>query len=688
MMNFMSRVFAFSLMLPVVALMMPRSGAAAAGMQVEDAWKALPKYEYGKDMAVLLAIDREVIHAMATPASRSACAARLAAVLEGPDTTIAARQYICFQLRQVGSAAQVPVLTRLLASPETSQMARYALESIPGEESLASLRDALGALQGDFLIGAINSVAARKDTRSVAKLQELADSKDRKVASAAFWALGNITSPEAIALVRERAKQAGTPMPQDMAVPLLRCADARAAAGSVDQSQAIYAELGATDQAVGVRRAALEGILRLQKEQAAATILSWIGNADVDHRLVAAGHLEALSDAQLDHLTTRLAEFPDAIQSGLIEVLARRKGKDVLPMALSAARSDKSELKLAGIRALGQLGDASTVEILVESLGKGGKVAEAAEQALCRLPREAAGKAMLGVLKERPEIRGPAIGVLKNLKYYEAIDSLIAIASQQNPSVYEPALDALRGIADPDDRDVSRLVKLLLTTLPGKHREEVERTILIVCEKSPDAAGDLAKPILAALVKVSPSESPKYLPLLGRLGGATALEMIDSSLGSENPEVREAAVRALCNWPSAEVASRLWTIAGGDNQKFRSWALQAYVRVVTLRSDRPAARTLAMLQEAMKLAENPAEQRWVLTRASTVRSMDAVAWIAEYLDDPELGQAACRAIVELAHHRFLRHPNMDRFGPLLEKVSHISKDSSVVQRANKYRLGL
>ena len=68
--------------------------------------------------------------------------------------------------------------------------------------------------------------------------------------------------------------------------------------------------------------------------------------------------------------------------------------------------------------------------------------------------------------------------------------------------------------------------------------------------------------------------------------------------------------------------------------------------------------------------------------------METVSWIAGYLDDPDLGQSACGAIVELAHHRFLRHPNMERFQPLLEKVSRTSKDPEVIERAKKYRLGL
>ena len=456
--------------------------------------------------------------------------------------------------------------------------------------------------------------------------------------------------------------------------------NALAAVGDKEQAQAIYVQLAEAGQTAGVRRAALAAILQIQNEHATETILSWIGGADADRRVVAVGRLAALSGAELDRLAAKLTELPYESQLGLIEVLALRKGKNALPLVLSAARSDKPEVKLAGIRLLGQLGDASTVTILIDSLAKGGKVAEAAQEALCRLPRETVGRAMLAALAERPEIRGPVLGVLKKLKYYEAIDPLIAIARQDEPTAYQPALAALREIADPDDTDLSRLVRLLLA-VQGKHREEVERTILIVCQKSPDAAADRAKPVLAALAKVDSAELPKYLPLLGRLGGRQVLGMIDSSLASENPEVKASAIRALCNWPNAEVADRLWTIAGGGNREFQQRALHAYVRVVTLKSDRPEAQTLAMLQKAMKLAQQPEDQRWVLSRASTVRTLDTVAWIAQYLDDPNLGQAACQAIVELAHHRFLRHPNMNRFGPLLEKVIRISKDPDVVERA-------
>ena len=62
--------------------------------------------------------------------------------------------------------------------------------------------------------------------------------------------------------------------------------------------------------------------------------------------------------------------------------------------------------------------------------------------------------------------------------------------------------------------------------------------------------------------------------------------------------------------------------------------------------------------------------------------METVTWIASYLDDPELCQSACQSLVELAHHRFLCQPNMDRFGPILEKVARLSKDPAVAELAS------
>jgi HEAT repeat protein len=671
----------------VVGLLAPLH-LTAAEMPVEDAWKALPKYEPGQDMAALLAIDRAVIDAMTSPQTRSACAARLASVLADADTTPAARQYICLQLRQIGTAAEVPLLAELLMKPETSQIARYALETIPGPEAASALRGALTTLDGKLLLGVIQSVAARKDAAAVPTLVGLADSSDRQVADAAIWALGNVADDQAIAFLTSRADKAGIPTPQGVAVPLLRCATVLAESERAEAAQAIYTMLSQSNQTPAIRRAALQGTLALSGGQMMTTVLAWISGWDPDRRRIAAGHLHTLSDEQLDRLLSQLPDLPDGSKLAVMELAASRRGKQVLPMLISLMKSDKPELRLAGVRFLGMVGDASVIPQLVEMLSADNDLNRAAQDALLNLPRTEVTAALLDALKNRPAIRVPVIAVLVKLKCYDAIDPLVEIALQTDPAVYGPALDGLCGIADPDKTDIPRLVKLLLQTEPGRHRDEVERTILIVCDKLP-ATADRSELVRAALASADGSEMPNYLPLLGRLGGPKCLEMIQPELTSTDPAIREAAVRALCNWPNADVAPKLLELATkAENQTFRLWALRAYIRVVTLPTDRPALETLKMLQLAMKLADGVDEQRLAIERASTIRLMETVMWIAPYLDDPQLCQSACTSIVELAHHRFLRHPNMKEFDPLLDKVSRLAKDSAIAERAKRYRLGL
>lgn len=661
--------------------------ATGAETPPEDAWKALPKYAYGQDLAPLLAVDRAVIQAMASEASRSACAARLAAMLEATDTTPAARQYICLKLRQVGTPAQVPLLARLLADPGISDSARQALQTIPGEESTAALRAALGTLQGAPLVGVVNSLGVRRDGQAVARLQELAPAADPLLAEAALRALGNIGNAQAAEFLTACAAKTPVPLPRTLAVALLRCADAGAASGSAGGAQAIYTTLSQPGQAAGIRRAAAEGLFRLEQDHA-ATVLAWMAATDADRRQIAAGHLALLSAEQLDQLGERLADLPDDSKTVVLETLAMRQGISRLPLMLKAAQSDKLGLRVVGIRGLGALADEATLPFLIERLADGGEVTKAAQEALCCLPRKTVSEQLLAVIEKRPELRAAAIEVLARMRCYEAIDALVVLAADGDPSVHEVALDGLRRIADPDEFDIPRLMALLRKVAPGLHRDAVEKTIMLVCEKLP-AGTDRAGPVLAALAKVPPAESPKYLPLLGRLGGAKALQLIEASLGQAEPEVKQAAVRALCNWPDATVAGKLWELAGGaEDPGTRRSALRAYVRVVTLESNRPEAETLKMLQQAMKQAQSVDDKQLVLVRAATVRTIETVDWGAGYLDDPELAQAACECIVELAHHRFLRHPNMDRFGPLLDKVGKISRDPAIAERAKKYRLGL
>ncbi len=661
---------------------------AAAEVPVDEAWQAMPKYQYGDDLGPLLTIDHEVIRAMSSPESRAACAARLAALLESPATTPAAKQYICLQLRQIGTATEVPLLARLLNEPDSSEMARHSLESIAGEASLQALRGALSKLEGTQLAGVVQSLAARRDDGSVPMLIELTGSSDPVVAASAVRALGSIGGSAATQKLQSIAAAAEGAAPRDVSVALLACAAQFAEAGQVEPAREIYNQLSDSKQPAGIRRASLTALLALEGDRLPITVLEWFGSEDGVRRQVAAAQLTILTDQQLEGLATRNEELPETARVALLELLAMRQGAQALPLVLKAAASDQPQLQRAAIRCLGLIADAGTIPMLIDKLAAGDELGPLAAQALTAMPRAQVGPVLLQTLNDRPALRPAIVDILKKMVYYEAIDPLVAIAASDDPAEYDVALDGLRGIADPDPTDVPRLLKLLERSTPGRHRDEVEKTLLIVCEKQP-AGTDRAGPVLKALSGVDLARSSLHLPLLGRLGGPQSLKIIDAALASDDAAVREAAVRGLCNWPDASVAERLIALAGDSkNTAYQQRALRAYVRVITLPSDRGDDQTLRLLQSAMQLAGKDEDRQLILTRASTIRTMDAVEWIAGYLDQPELAQSACESLVELAHHRFLRQPNMDRFKPLLQRVSQISQNPDVVDRAKRYQLGL
>ena len=71
------------------------------------------------------------------PHARAEIAARLAQLLRQPDTTPAAKQFICLQLRQIGTPAEIPPAgPSSCKHPTRAQMAIYAIAAIPGQESI------------------------------------------------------------------------------------------------------------------------------------------------------------------------------------------------------------------------------------------------------------------------------------------------------------------------------------------------------------------------------------------------------------------------------------------------------------------------------------------------------------------------------------------------------------------------
>ena len=132
-------------------------GFFPAGRSLEKVLGELRTYEYGGHDEILLRLKNRVSDSSRDDSSRKECERQLLAFLES-GATLTARMEVCRCLSIMGGEASVPVLERLIRADETSDMARYALERIPGGVADAAWLRLLSDAPDRVLPGVISSI--------------------------------------------------------------------------------------------------------------------------------------------------------------------------------------------------------------------------------------------------------------------------------------------------------------------------------------------------------------------------------------------------------------------------------------------------------------------------------------------------------------------------------------------------
>jgi HEAT repeat protein len=208
--------------------------------KIDEAFEALKTFDWGNDRAPLAPIEQAAVAAK-DAAAQGELEQKLLAALGG-NLNRAGKDFVCRLLVLVGSAKTAPVLAKWLGSAEDAQLARFALERIPGSEVRQVLTDALSSVKGDQLLGVISSLGARFEPESIPALVRLLSGGDEKVAVAAASALGDIRGSEA-------AKALAAAKPGSDAVRLavtdarMSCAEGLLAAGKSAEALLIYKSL-------------------------------------------------------------------------------------------------------------------------------------------------------------------------------------------------------------------------------------------------------------------------------------------------------------------------------------------------------------------------------------------------------------------------------------------------------------
>lgn len=355
----------------------------------------------------------------------------------------------------------------------------------------------------------------------------------------------------------------------------------------------------------------------------------------------------ALMVPGVDHTRQWMMRFWE-LESGrrimVIRMLGERGDPEALDTALRVLQQGGREERLEAIPAAARLGGKDALPHLLSVLEMGDFILTGAvKETLLNHYDDAINQTLLEALNRsvNPDVQATLIDVLGRKGAVEARETIYGYCTGGRVPVQRAALDALSLLVTAED--FTRLLKMWQTENSFIRGEALQNALI-------SSALDYENPETPARIIASAFEGDfplpeKILPVLGRLGGETALEIVSGFIGGRGESAREAALETLSGWPDASAIPVLLTAM--DSDKNRPEAVRGLARLVTESSLSDTGR-LELFNRILGHSLPVQSVATVLEAMGHIRSPLAVETLARYLDRDSLGQAAAYAVVRAA----------------------------------------
>jgi HEAT repeat protein len=381
-------------------------------------------------------------------------------------------------------------------------------------------------------------------------------------------------------------------------------------------------------------------------------------------------------------LVQELPKLPPTGQVQLLAALGDRGDASALPAVTEAGKAQDESVRIAALRAIGQLGGVAEIGLLAErAAATRGAEQKAAREGLYRLRGSEVDAAILKTLPAaQAGLKAELVDAIGERNIGGAMETLLKTAKDEDRRVRLQSFRVLRIVAR--RQDLPALVNLLLETKNEPDRGEAEKMVAAVARSTQDKTHQAAA-VQAVLPNVKDvPDRACLLRVLGRIGDANSLPTLRTALVSREAEIQDAAIRALSDWPTAEPVPDLLKVAQtSTNQVHKVLALRGFVRLLGLASDRTAEQTVDLYKKAMDLASDATERKRVLAGLAGTKTLAALDMAAAYLDDVALHLEAESAIVRIAPAVAAANPQ--RVKEVLQKVIQGTKSETIRERAQQ-----
>lgn len=580
--------------------------------------------------------------------SNSADKARQALAVLQSDAPAEEKAAACKRLAIFGGPESVSALAPLLGDERLSAWARIPLEVLPGTAPDEALREAMGRLYGNLLVGVINSIGVRGDPQAVSPLVSRLKDANVDVASSAAVALGRIGGASAVSALEASLASAPPAVRSGVAEGLILCAERFSGTGQSADAARLYDAVRRADVPKQRKLEATRGAILAREAEALPMLLETLRSPDqATFNIGVRTARELPGRAITEALAAELARTPDDRQGPLLLSLTDRRDDAVAPAVYAAVTKGSKSLRLVAIGAVERQGNVAALPALLEAAAdRDAEVAKAAKAAVGRLP----GKEVDPLLVARlPQSAGPARRALVELagqrRLSAAVPELLKSASETDAELRSASLTALGETVTV--ADLGRVADLLAKARSDDDSADIEAALDAACTRLPDKAG-CAEALLARLPASSATARVALLRALAATGTPNALAAVQSSLTHPEASVGEAAFRVLADWSdAAALPPLLEVLRSTTNDTRRTLALRGAVRLLSL-GNQPSTQTVKAYGELLAQARGVDDRKLVLSGLGAVPDPAALKLVEPLLAAAPVRKEAESALLSIA----------------------------------------
>jgi len=567
----------------------------------------------------------------------------------------AGKENACENLRRVGTLKSVPAIAALLTDEKLSQAARLALGSMAYPEAHAALRDALDATSGAIRAGIIETLGTRRDPADVRLLAPCLSDKDPVVVMSAALALGRIGGPKAVAALKQAAAKNTGRVRMVALDSLLKCAEAMAAQ-KPRAANKLYSQIYKNWSEGGIGTAAYRGMMMTGRVKTVEKLLADAllgGDPDLLNAAIPAVR-DIKEPAITQSCANLLSRAPHAILPDVLWALAQRGDRAATPAIVPFVADGDPAVSAAAIKALALIGNGTAVGALVKAAAQGeGDNPAAALGALVQLDAPDVAEALLAQLKgSSPAETAIVAKVLGQRGDKAVVPALRALFTSQEPAVRMAAAQALGEIGGAEDAEL--LCQAVERAQSDKERAAVKRALIAMGTRL-DTPAEAATAIAAHTNAQDPAARCAMLGVCGALRNPQLLQALDAATRDADPDVKEAAVRALAESPNPAALSSLWALLEntGDLAQ-RVLIFRGIARLASSAGVDDKTREDALVR-GLAAAERPDEKKLFLGALGKCPTPGALKAVEQHLPSDEVVAEAVIVWAQIAQPLLASH---------------------------------